>query len=92
MNVAEPPMKKAVALRYDPVQDSAPVVVAKGQGVQADAILAVARRNGVAVREDRVLVSVLSKLKVDQEIPPQLYAAVAAILAFLQRSGPPPRG
>jgi flagellar biosynthesis protein len=85
--MADQTPKRAVALRYDAGQNAAPVVVAKGNGVQADAILAVARRNGVPVREDRLLVSVLSQLKVDQEIPPQLYGAVAAILAFLQRTG-----
>jgi flagellar biosynthesis protein len=81
--------KRVVALRYNPQQDVAPVLVAKGQGVQADAILAVARRNGVPVREDRALVAVLSQLEVDRQIPPQLYTAVATIIAFLQRANRP---
>lgn len=85
--MAEHPIKKAVALRYDPdAATAAPTVVAKGSGAIADKILELARANDVAVREDRALVAVLSKLNIDQEIPPQLYAAVAAILALLHRA------
>ena len=80
------PMKRAVALKYEPGSGAAPVVVAKGRGAIAEKILELARTNGVAVREDPALVTVLSKLNVDQEIPPQLYAAVAAILAFLYKA------
>ncbi|MCU0703623.1 MAG: EscU/YscU/HrcU family type III secretion system export apparatus switch protein [Fimbriiglobus sp.] len=80
------PRKRAVALKYEPTAGGAPVVVAKGRGVIAEKIVELARSNGVAVREDPALVTVLSKLQVDQEIPPQLYAAVAAILAFLYKA------
>ena len=86
VSVADPPRKQAVALRYDTQQEAAPKVVAKGQGAIADKILELARRTGVAVREDRDLVTVLSKLDFDREIPPQLFAAVATILAFLYRT------
>jgi flagellar biosynthesis protein len=78
-----PNQKRAVALRYDPARDGAPRVVAKGKGQTAEQILALARKNGVPVREDPTLVQVLSRLKLDQEIPPEVYRAVAAILAFL---------
>lgn len=88
----EQPTKNAVALRYNPDGDGAPVVVAKGKGAIADKIIELAKANGVAVREDKALVTVLSKLDLDREIPPQLYAAVAAILAFLYRTNRPPRG
>lgn len=81
--------KRAVALKYDPGTPSAPKVVAKGRGAVAEKILQLARSNNVAVREDPALVTVLSKLDIDQEIPPQLYAAVAAILAFLYRANRP---
>lgn len=80
------PKKRAVALKYEPGSSGAPTVVAKGRGAIAEKILELARTNGVAVREDPALVTVLSKLEVDQEIPPQLYAAVAAILAFLYQA------
>jgi flagellar biosynthesis protein len=89
MSVAEEPIKQAVALRYDPDQDAAPRVVAQGRGAIADKIVELARNHGVAIREDRALVSVLSKLDLDREIPPQLYAAVAAILAFLYSANAP---
>jgi flagellar biosynthesis protein len=87
--VADRPIKQAVALRYDTGTDAAPRVVAKGRGAIADKIVEFARSNGVAVREDKALVSVLSKLNLDQEIPPQLYAAVAAVLAFLYKANRP---
>ena len=83
--------KRAVALRYDPARDSAPKVVAKGKGPTAEQILKLARKNDVPVREDPTLVAVLSRLNIDQEIPPEVYRAVAAVLAFLYRvNGPRP--
>ena len=85
--MADDTRKRAVALKYDPKRGGAPTVVAKGRGPLADRILQTARESGVPVREDKALVQVLSALKIDQEIPPELYAAVAAILAFLHRAG-----
>jgi len=78
--------KKAVALKYDPEQGSAPVVVAKGQGVIADEIMRRAQENGVPLQEDSSLVEVLSKLDLNQEIPPELYKLVAEVLSFVYRS------
>lgn len=78
--------KKAVALKYNPEQRAAPVVVAKGQGVIAEEILRKAQENGVPVQEDSSLVEVLSKLDLEQEIPPELYTLVAEILSFVYRS------
>ncbi|ETT73869.1 MULTISPECIES: EscU/YscU/HrcU family type III secretion system export apparatus switch protein [Paenibacillus] len=79
-------LKKAVALKYIPGQSDAPVVVAKGQGSVADIILQKAKENGVAVQEDAALVEVLSKLDLDQQIPPQLYQLVAEILSYVYQS------
>jgi flagellar biosynthesis protein len=84
-----PQQKRAVALRYDPSKDAAPTVVAKGKGHTADQILALAKKNAIPVRQDANLVQVLSWLKLDQEIPPEVYRAVAAILAFLHRVNRP---
>lgn len=81
-----PSMKKAVALKYIPGESEAPVVVAKGQGAVADMILQKAKENGVAVQEDAALVEVLSKLDLDQQIPPELYNLVAEILSFVYQS------
>jgi flagellar biosynthesis protein len=86
VTVAEDTRKRAVALKYDPNGSGVPTVVAKGRGALADRILQSAKANDVPVREDKALVQVLSALKIDQEIPPQLYAAVAAILAFLYQA------
>ncbi|MFF2888057.1 EscU/YscU/HrcU family type III secretion system export apparatus switch protein [Paenibacillus sp. NPDC057967] len=80
------PMRKAVALKYEPGDRAAPVLVAKGHGLIADRILEKAKENGVPVQEDSSLVEVLSKLDVDQEIPPELYALVAEILTFVYQS------
>lgn len=85
----KPNQRRAVALRYDPARDNAPKVVAKGKGRTADQILELARKNSVPVRQDANLVQVLSRLNLDQEIPPEVYQAVAAILAFLYRVNRP---
>ncbi|MFC5471995.1 EscU/YscU/HrcU family type III secretion system export apparatus switch protein [Cohnella suwonensis] len=78
--------KKAVALQYDPGQSSAPSVIAKGQGVIADEIMRRAQEHGIPVQEDSSLVEVLSKLDLNQEIPPELYQLVAEVLSFVYRS------
>lgn len=87
--MAQPNQKRAVALSYNPAKDRAPKVVAKGKGRTAERILELARKNDVPVRADPTLVQVLSRLKVDQEIPPEVYRAVALILAFLGRVNRP---
>ncbi|KIL35272.1 FhlB domain-containing protein [Cohnella kolymensis] len=78
--------KKAVALKYEPDQRAAPVVIAKGQGLMAEQILRRAQENGIPVQEDASLVEVLSKLDLEQEIPPELYQLVAEVLSFVYRS------
>lgn len=78
--------KKAVALRYEPSQSEAPVVIAKGRGLLAERIMEKAKEHGIPVQEDPALVEVLSKLDLDQQIPPELYSLVAEILSFIYRS------
>jgi len=78
--------KQAVALSYSKDAAAAPVVKAKGKGAVAERIVAIAAENGVPVREDASLVEVLSKLDLDQEIPPELYQLVAEILSFVYRT------
>ena len=80
---AEP--KRAVALRYDPASDAAPVVMAAGQGLVADEIIRRAEAAGIAVTEDVSLAAVLSQLDVGEMIPPELYAVVAEVLAYVYR-------
>lgn len=74
-----------MALDYCPRDEKAPRVVAKGKGSVAERIIEVARRAGVPVREDPVLVSLLSHLDLDQEIPPEAYQVVAELLAFIYK-------
>ncbi|MCU0558865.1 MAG: EscU/YscU/HrcU family type III secretion system export apparatus switch protein [Desulfobacterales bacterium] len=80
----EPP-KKAVALRYDRAREDAPRVTASGRGRVAENIIAAARLHGVPLHEDANLVETLSALELDATIPPELYRAVAEVLAFIYR-------
>ena len=75
--------KKAVALKYKPVEDDAPKVTAKGAGLLAEKIIDMARKHGIPVKDDSDLVEVLSRLDFNEEIPPELYVVVAELLAFI---------
>ena len=75
----------AVALGYEPGEQSAPEVLASGLGLLAERILARARESGVPVHQDADLAEVLSNLPVGAEIPQELYEAVAEVLTFLYR-------
>ncbi len=80
------PTHLAVALRYERGNMSAPKVVALGAGYVAERIVAMARRHGVPVVENRPLAQTLYRVaKLDQEIPAALYQAVAETLAFVYR-------
>lgn len=65
--------------------DAAPRVVAKGRGLVADEIIRRAREAGVFVHESREMVALLMGLDLDQRIPPELYMAVAELLAWIYR-------
>jgi len=75
---------QAVAIAYDG-NDAAPRVVAKGYGPIADNIVRTARDNGLYVHESTELVGLLMQVDLDAQIPPQLYTAVATLLAWLYR-------
>jgi len=77
--------RQAVALRYAPQSDRAPKLIAKGRGQLAERMLELAREHNVPIRQDRNLLEVLARLDLDQEIPPEVYRAVAEILAFIYR-------
>jgi flagellar biosynthesis protein len=72
--------REAVALEYG--LNKAPVVVAKGTEEIAEKILEEAQKHGVYVARDPQLLAMLARLDVDQEIPPNLYTAVAVILSW----------
>ncbi|MBS1210323.1 MAG: flagellar protein [Proteobacteria bacterium] len=91
-----PPHASAIALAYQN-GEKAPRVVAKGNGLIAQEIIDRARAAGVYVHESRELVALLMQVDLDQSIPPELYVAVAELLAWLykleqggQTSPPPP--
>lgn len=99
--MAEGPLKGAVKRRQNAVAlayadgDRAPKVVARGQGLIAEQIIARAQEAGVFVHESKELVGLLMDVDLDREIPPALYRVIAELLAWLyhiesaQKSGAP---
>ena len=77
--------KKAVALGYNRSKDNAPRVLASGAGEIANRIIDLAKEHDIPIKEDSDLIEILSKVEVDQEIPPNLYKAVAEIFSFLYK-------
>jgi flagellar biosynthesis protein len=84
MNAPRDPNPTAVALRYAS-GDAAPVVVARGRGLVAEEIIRRAREAGVFVHESRELVGLLLQVDLDRHIPPELFLAVAQLLAWIHR-------
>lgn len=78
------PRASAVALSYRE-GDNAPRVVAKGYGVLAETLLRTAREHGLYIHESPELVGLLMQVDLDRQIPPQLYQAIAELLAWLYR-------
>ncbi|CAN7319827.1 EscU/YscU/HrcU family type III secretion system export apparatus switch protein [Variovorax sp. LjRoot290] len=76
--------QSAVALSYLD-ETRAPVVVAKGYGVTAESIMREARVNGLYVHASPALNKLLMQVDLDQQIPPQLYLAVAEVMAWIHR-------
>ena len=84
-----PDRPSAVAISYA-AKDRAPIVVAKGYGAVADSIVRRARESGLYVHASPELVKLLMNVNLDAQIPPQLYVAVAEVLAWLyQLEGAP---
>lgn len=80
MNKKHTPPKSAVALHYD--GKNAPRLTAKGRGSIAEEIITLAREHGVPLHEDKELVGLLAQLELYDEIPRELYIAVAEVIAF----------
>ena len=74
---------RAAALVYD--QNGAPRIVAKGVGNVARKMIELAEAEGIPLQKNEVLVEALMQVELTKEIPPQLYRAVAEILAFIYR-------
>lgn len=77
--------QEAVALAYS-AAENAPRVVAKGRGLIAAEIIARAKEHGIFVHESPEMVALLMQIDLDARIPPQLYLAVAELLAWIYRT------
>ncbi len=78
------PTHFAVALKYDADSGKAPIVVAKGEDFLAQRIKDMARENGVEIVENKPLARMLyHNVELGEEIPPELYQAVAEVLAYV---------
>ena len=75
---------KAVALQYD--GGGAPRVTAKGDGAVADQIIATAEEHGVPIEENAALAEALGTIELEDEIPIELYQAVAEVISYVMRS------
>ena len=77
----------AVALRYD--EPHAPKVVAVGRGLLGQKIIDTAREHGVPLEANASLAQALATIEVESEIPPELYEAIALIIAFVLNAARP---
>ena len=84
MNEEPKERQSAVALSYAD-KTRAPVVVAKGYGAVAESIMRQARESGLYVHASPDMVKLLMQVNLDQQIPPQLYLAVAEVMAWVYR-------
>ena len=75
--------QRAVALKYESKSDNAPKVIAKGKGKVAEKIIDIAKKHNILIHDDPDLIEVLSQLDIYEEIPTELYAVVAELLAFI---------
>ena len=78
---------RAAALHYG-ANDTAPVVVASGMGYMAEKIVETAQKNGVPIYEDNSLATMLTQLKLGQEIPEELYRAIVEIYVYFLKFDP----
>lgn len=76
--------KQAIALSYE-AGDNAPKIIATGKGAVAERIIEKAEESQIPVYQDTTLASTLSKLKIGDMIPPELYEVVAEILVFVDK-------
>ena len=80
------PTHFAVALKYDRMKMAAPIVLAKGMDLMAEAIKKIAREHKITLVENRFLARELyDQVKENEPIPEKLYAAVAEVLAYVYK-------
>ena len=73
----------AIALHYD--KTGAPIVTAKGKGTIGAKIIEIAKAHDIPIEENEVLAGALSNVDIGEEIPAELYKAVAEVLVFVLR-------
>ncbi|WP_441255766.1 EscU/YscU/HrcU family type III secretion system export apparatus switch protein [Tardiphaga sp. 285_C5_N1_2] len=81
--IVQPKRSLVVALHYD--KTGAPVVTAKGKGAIGEKIIEVAKAHDIPIEENEVLAGALSNVELGDEIPAELYKAVAEVLVFVLR-------
>ncbi len=79
------PPTKAAALSYQPGNQAAPTLTAKGRGLIAEKIIALAKEHHIPLHRDADLLEILDKVELDTEIPLEVYAIVAEIFAFIHQ-------
>ena len=82
--MADEEEKTAVALAYEPGEEASKIL-ATGKGEVAERIIDEAKKNDVPFYKDSALAETLSKLKLGDAIPPELYEVVAQILVFVDK-------
>ena len=80
------PQKLAVALEYEKGSREAPRVIAKGRGLVAERIIALAEENDIIIESNPALARALSGVELEEEIPVELFEAVAEIIGFVLRA------
>ncbi|MEA3498524.1 MAG: EscU/YscU/HrcU family type III secretion system export apparatus switch protein [Campylobacterota bacterium] len=76
-------IKKAASLKYDDSKDGAPSVTSYGTKQTANNIIKIAQENDIPIKKDEDLVNMLSEIELNQEIPIELYKAVAEVFSFV---------
>ena len=79
-------MKQAVAMKYKAYEDSAPKVIAKGNGEIAKKIIQKAKEYDIAIFQNPELTQMLMNVEVDEEVPPKLYEAVVEVFVWLHKT------
>ena len=79
-------IKTAVSLKYDQGSAPVPMVTAAGKGRAAERIVELAKENKIPIQKNPMLAESLSALQIGEEIPPDLYQAVAQILVYIMHA------
>lgn len=77
---------QAAAMQYDQDRHEAPVIVAKGSSAVAERIIAMAEKHDIPLQRDPELLQILMKLEINQEIPENVFHAVAEVLAMVYKA------